>query len=270
MLEIVAPLYRPQDLIELLQTAEEMNILDDKSICWTPYCLWMNSILPAAKTLEWPHNAQPPSDTTLVPSREMPWYVATYTRLCKSEKYYEELLSQPQVENWLDLLTSLKKVQDLEKRLEASYLLPTENAVQQDVQKPSTSTQSMIATNPTGNAVAPYSNISNLFSSLKAKYSEPNIPSETSLTSSYISVKMDGKLQAFSLREPEAEYLLHLRCWKLKDVKDIPQKDRYQHTYASVTLNMGEDSSVHQHITHLVNAAATELMSKGANYWERK
>jgi hypothetical protein len=72
------------------------------------------------------------------------------------------------------------------------------------------------------------------------------------------------------LREPESEYLLHLRCWRLRDVKDIPQKDRYQHTYASVTLNMGEDSSVHQHVTHLVNAAANELMSKGGNYWERK
>jgi hypothetical protein len=270
MLEITAPLYRPNELLALLKTGEEMNIIDSSSICWTPYTVWTETILPRVRLLEWPHNGQPPSPTTVVDSREISWYVRNYTSQCKNEKYYAESSCQQHVESWLDFLISVKKVQELEKNLEVLYLRRTENVTEvPDAPIASTSTSSTIAIRPTDNADAPSSKISHLFSSLREKFSDPPTPS-TSLTSSYISLRLDGKLQAFSLREPESEYLLHLRCWRLKDVKDVPQRDRYQHTYASVTLNMGEDSCVHQHVTHLVNAAANELMSKGGNYWERK
>jgi hypothetical protein len=58
---------------------------------------------------------------------------------------------------------------------------------------------------------------------------------------------MGGKSHTFSSKGEEQEYLIQLRCWKNSEIKNIRPQDRYLQTYASVNMQVPEDSKMHKH-----------------------
>jgi hypothetical protein len=127
----------------------------------------------------------------------------------------------------------------------------------------------MILQNIEDNADARSCKASDLFTMLKERFGQETSSTQTSYVSSFISTRMGGKSHTFSSKDEEQEYLIQLRCWKNSEIKIVRPQDHYLQTYASVNMQVPEDSKMHKHVMQMILTGAKVVMARGGTHWEK-
>jgi hypothetical protein len=192
---------------------DNYNILEDSDIT-KALVEKLKHCLHCVENETWPWATQP---TSPQPPKSVSWHVREHTKVFVSHKLFDVSQYTTQRDNLISYLKSLKEIDRNEK--ESAYLQCTENNEAVDPME-GTSTSFMTATETTDRAVVPFlDNSGPLYNLLKGVFGQQNSLSSTSYVNSYISARMDGSLQVFSLKEEEQPYQMVLRCWKSSNKK---------------------------------------------------
>jgi hypothetical protein len=103
--------------------------------------------------------------------------------------------------------------------------------------------------------------VKDLFGSIRDVFGGGNGPDQ-SLVSSYISCRMGQRSHIFSLKPTEKPFQLNVRCYRSEDIRGVPDKDKFQKAYATMTLHLHKNSHLHLMVT-----GVEEMISQGAQYW---
>jgi hypothetical protein len=67
--------------------------------------------------------------------------------------------------------------------------------------------------------------------------------------------------------DEELPYLLKLRCYKVSDIKGVPERDQWKKSYTDMTLHFGHQSDVHRLLGNLFQGATKEVLEGVDQCW---
>jgi hypothetical protein len=109
--------------------------------------------------------------------------------------------------------------------------------------------------------------VTTIFDLLRLREQSTN--EKTSCVNFFISARKGDRQRIYSLETPEQPFQVTLRCWKSADLKNVSERRKYLHTYASATLHIGEGSKLHEVLNQFFLIAARECVSNGGKQWEK-